>query len=136
MCSKWNRRRTQTARWRSSDPPARTLGARAPPAPADMDAMILAAGLGTRLGEITRDIPKALVDVAGTPIIERVAHRLIAAGADRLIINVHHHAQRIIDFVHSRDDFDVAVEFSHEPDGPLETGGEIRRASCRENVRK
>ena len=91
--------------------------------------MILAAGLGTRLGDITRDIPKALVDVAGTPIIERVAHRLIAAGADRLIINVHHHAQSVIDFVHSRDDFGVAVEFSHEPDAPLETGGGLLHAA-------
>jgi MurNAc alpha-1-phosphate uridylyltransferase len=91
--------------------------------------MILAAGLGTRLGDITRDLPKALVDVAGTPIIERVAHRLIDAGADRLIINVHHHAQRIIDFVRSRDCFGVPVEFSHESDSPLETGGGLLHAA-------
>ena len=91
--------------------------------------MILAAGLGSRLGEITRDTPKALVDVAGTPIIERFAHRLIAAGADRLIINVHHHAQRIIDFVRARNAFGVPVEFSLEPDAPLETGGGLLHAA-------
>ncbi|HUF49751.1 MAG TPA: sugar phosphate nucleotidyltransferase [Longimicrobiales bacterium] len=94
-----------------------------------MDAMILAAGLGTRLGNLTRDSPKALIDIAGTPILERVAHRLIAAGADRIIINLHHHAQQIIDFVCERDSFGVAVEFSHEVAAPLETGGGLLHAA-------
>jgi len=94
-----------------------------------MDAMILAAGLGTRLGEITRDTPKALVEVGGVPVIERVAKRLIDAGADRLIINVHHHADRIIDFVESRDRFGVDVLFSPERDAPLETGGGMLHAA-------
>ncbi|CAN5787390.1 nucleotidyltransferase family protein [soil metagenome] len=94
-----------------------------------MDAMILAAGLGTRLGAITRDIPKALVDVAGTTALERVASALIGAGADRLIINVHHHAGRVTEFVASRDAFGVAVVFSHEPDAPLETGGGLLHAA-------
>lgn len=94
-----------------------------------MDAMILAAGLGTRLGAITRDIPKALVDVAGTTALERVARALIAAGADRLIINVHHHAERVTEFVASRDSFGVEVVFSHEPDAPLETGGGLLHAA-------
>lgn len=88
-----------------------------------MDGMILAAGLGTRLGDLTRDTPKALIDVAGTPVLERVARRLIDAGVDHLIINVHHHADRIVEFVRSRDDFGVRVSFSHEVDAPLETGG-------------
>ena len=90
--------------------------------------MILAAGLGTRLGELTRDTPKALIDVGGVPVLERVARRLIDAGADHLIINLHHHADRIIDYVRSRDDFGVAVSFSHETDGPLETGGGLLHA--------
>lgn len=94
-----------------------------------MDAMILAAGLGTRLGDLTRDTPKALLDVGGIPVIERVALRLIDAGADHLIINVHHHAERIIEFVRSRDDFGVRVSFSHEEDAPLETGGGLLHAS-------
>jgi MurNAc alpha-1-phosphate uridylyltransferase len=90
--------------------------------------MILAAGLGTRLGPITRDTPKALVDIHGAPILEHIARRLIAAGADHIIINVHHHAQRIIDFVRSRDDFGVRVSISHEVDAPLETGGGLLHA--------
>ncbi|MGH7449162.1 MAG: sugar phosphate nucleotidyltransferase, partial [Longimicrobiales bacterium] len=94
-----------------------------------MDAMILAAGLGTRLGDLTRDTPKALLDVGGVPVIERVARRLIAAGTDHLIINVHHHAERIIEFVRSRDDFGVRVSFSLEQDAPLETGGGLLHAS-------
>jgi N-acetyl-alpha-D-muramate 1-phosphate uridylyltransferase len=95
-----------------------------------MDAMILAAGLGTRLGDVTRDLPKALVDVAGTPILEHVARRLIGAGADRLIINVHHHADRIVDFVESRDGFGVDVRFSRESGEPLETGGGLLHAAA------
>ena len=93
-----------------------------------MDAMILAAGFGTRLGDLTRDTPKALIDVGGVPVLERVARKLIDAGADHLIINVHHHADRIIEFVHSRDDFGVSVSFSREVDAPLETGGGLLHA--------
>lgn len=94
-----------------------------------VDAMILAAGLGTRLGDLTRDTPKALIEVGGVPVVERVARRLIEAGADHLIINVHHFADRIIEFVRSRDDFGVAVTFSREDAAPLETGGGLLHAS-------
>jgi NDP-sugar pyrophosphorylase family protein len=93
-----------------------------------MDAMILAAGLGTRLGDITRHTPKALVDVGGHTALDRVARRLIEAGADRLIINVHHHADRIIEHVHARNGWGVDVAFSREEDGPLETGGGVLHA--------
>jgi N-acetyl-alpha-D-muramate 1-phosphate uridylyltransferase len=91
--------------------------------------MILAAGLGTRLGAITETIPKALVDVAGRSALEHVARRLILAGADRLIINVHHHARGIIRHVEERDGFGVDVVFSHEDDAPLETGGGVLAAA-------
>jgi N-acetyl-alpha-D-muramate 1-phosphate uridylyltransferase len=94
-----------------------------------MDAMILAAGLGTRLGELTRDTPKALIEVGGVPVIERVAKQLIDAGVDRLIINVHHHADRIIDYVNSRRGFGVEVVFSEERAAPLETGGGLLHAA-------
>lgn len=90
--------------------------------------MILAAGLGTRLGELTRDTPKALIEVGSVPVLGRVARRLIAAGADHLIINVHHHADAVIEYVRSQDDFGVAVSFSHETDAPLETGGGLLHA--------
>lgn len=93
-----------------------------------MDAMIFAAGLGTRLRPLTNDVPKALVEVGGMPMLEHVARRLIDAGADRLIINTHPHPERILEFVQERDGFGVAVLFSHEPDAPLDTAGGIRHA--------
>lgn len=94
-----------------------------------MDAMILAAGVGSRMGAITRDQPKALVAVAGVPVLEHVARRLIGAGADRLIINLHHFAADIIRFVESRHGFGVEVRFSHEAEVPLETGGGLLQAT-------
>jgi NDP-sugar pyrophosphorylase family protein len=95
----------------------------------NVDAMILAAGLGTRLRPLTDDTPKALIPVGGIPILERVATRLIAAGADRLIINLHHLGERIRSFVREREGFGVEVVFSEELDGALETGGGLLHAS-------
>ncbi|HEX2208013.1 MAG TPA: sugar phosphate nucleotidyltransferase [Longimicrobium sp.] len=95
-----------------------------------MDAMILAAGLGTRLRPLTDHTPKALIDVGGMPIIERVARRLIAAGADRLIVNTAHLARQIEDYVRSRDGFGVEAVFSRESPGPLETGGALLGAEA------
>lgn len=92
------------------------------------DAMLFAAGLGTRLRPLTHRIPKALVPVAGVPMLERVARRVIDAGADRLIVNVHHHAERIVEFIHERDGFGVEVRISMEEDEPLETGGGLLAA--------
>lgn len=91
--------------------------------------MLLAAGLGTRLRPLTNDIPKALVPVGGVPMLERVARRLIAAGADRLVINTHHFGERIHDFVESRGGWGVEIAFSHEPERPLETGGGLLNAA-------
>ncbi len=90
--------------------------------------MILAAGLGTRLRPLTDRVPKALVTVGGVPMLERIARRLVAAGADRLIINVHHHASQVRDFVEARDGFGVDVQLSEESPAPLETGGGVVRA--------
>jgi N-acetyl-alpha-D-muramate 1-phosphate uridylyltransferase len=91
--------------------------------------MILAAGLGTRLRPLTDHIPKALVEVAGVPMLERVARRLVAAGATRLIVNVHHHADLIEAFVRERGGFGVEVAISREPgEAPLETGGGLLHA--------
>jgi NDP-sugar pyrophosphorylase family protein len=95
-----------------------------------MDAMIFAAGLGTRLRPLTDRKPKALVELGGTPILERVARRLIEAGADRLIINTHHFAERIEEFVQQRHGFGVEVHLSHEPDEPLDTAGGLSRAAA------
>lgn len=94
-----------------------------------MDAMILAAGYGTRLRPLTDSIPKPLVEVGGRTLLDRVAERLVSAGADRLVINVHHLADQIVDFVHAFDDFGVDVRFSFEQDRPLDTGGGIASAA-------
>ena len=94
-----------------------------------MEAMILAAGLGTRLRPLTHEIPKALVEVGGRPMLEHVAERLIRAGATRLIINVHHHADQIQEFLDGRDRFGVEIFVSEEPDERLETGGGLKNAA-------
>lgn len=91
--------------------------------------MIFAAGLGTRLGALGERRPKALIPIAGVPMLERVARRLIDAGADRLVINVHHHADAIREFVERRASFGVDVAFSVEEDAPLETGGGLLAAA-------
>lgn len=92
-----------------------------------MDAMIFAAGLGTRLRPLTDRIPKPLIPIAGVPMLERVARRLIDAGADRLIINTSHLAEQIERFVAERG-FGVDVRLSHEPGEPLDTGGALWHA--------
>ncbi|MEO5930868.1 MAG: nucleotidyltransferase family protein [Candidatus Kapaibacterium sp.] len=94
-----------------------------------MDAMIFAAGLGTRLRPLTDTLPKALIPVAGVPMLQRVAERLIAAGATRLIVNAHHHAGMVADFIRERHGFGVETVISDEPDLLLDTGGGLKRAS-------
>ena len=93
-----------------------------------MKALIFAAGLGTRLRPITDTMPKALVPVGGKPLLEHVATKLIAAGYDELVINVHHFADQIRDYVAARDNWGVKVAFSDEADLLRETGGGIRHA--------
>ena len=93
-----------------------------------MDAFILAAGLGTRLRPLTDALPKALVPVAGVPMLERVARRLIEAGADRLIVNVHHRADQVVAFLEEHRGFGVPWAVSPEIDRPLDTGGALLHA--------
>lgn len=92
-----------------------------------MDAMIFAAGLGTRLKPLTDSRPKALVEVGGVPMLERVAGRLTAAGADHLVINAHHFAPQIAEFVSERNGFGVRSDISFETE-LLETGGGVLHA--------
>ncbi len=94
-----------------------------------MEAFILAAGLGTRLRPLTDRLPKALVEVGGVPVLERVARRLVAAGCTRLVINAHHHAEQIRRFVAARGGFGVETLLSVEEERPLETGGGLLRAA-------
>jgi MurNAc alpha-1-phosphate uridylyltransferase len=93
-----------------------------------MDAMILAAGHGTRLRPITEHTPKALVRVGGVPMLERIARRLVRAGANRLIVNVHHHADQVLSFIDEKDGFGVDVRISEEQPEALETGGGLLNA--------
>lgn len=90
--------------------------------------MLLAAGLGTRLRPLTDHTPKALLEVGGEPVLEQIARRLIAAGADRLIINVHHLAEQVERYVGGRNNWGVEVRFSREVERPLETGGGFLQA--------
>ena len=94
-----------------------------------MKAMIFAAGLGTRLKPLTDHMPKALVPVAGKPMLEHVIDKLKAAGFDEIVINVHHFAQQIIDFVKAKDNFGIQIWISDETEELLDTGGGIKKAS-------
>jgi NDP-sugar pyrophosphorylase family protein len=93
-----------------------------------MKAMILAAGLGTRLGPLTRDRPKALVEVAGSTLLEIVLHRLGSFGVREVIINVHHYADMIIEYLKANDNFGMRIEVSRE-ETLLDTGGGLKRAA-------
>jgi NDP-sugar pyrophosphorylase family protein len=92
-----------------------------------MEGLILAAGLGTRLAPLTDTTPKALLTVGGQTLLERVAARLVAAGATRLVVNVCHHAEQIAEHLADRD-FGVPVRVSREPGGPFDTGGGLKAA--------
>ena len=92
-----------------------------------MKAMIFAAGLGTRLKPITDTMPKALVPVCGQPLLYHVITKLVAAGYDDLVVNVHHFPDQIIHYLHSHD-FGARIAVSDERDFLRETGGGIRYA--------
>ena len=90
-------------------------------------AMILAAGLGTRLKPLTDTMPKALVPVNGTPLLDLNIRRLMEQGYDRFVVNIHHFAQQIIDHVRQQD-YAPLVHFSDETEQLLETGGGLKKA--------
>lgn len=91
-------------------------------------AMIFAAGLGTRLKPLTDTMPKALVRVGGQPLLWHVIQKLKAAGYERIVVNVHHFAQQIVDYLAANDNFGLDIRISDETDGLLETGGGIKKA--------
>lgn len=93
-----------------------------------MKAMIFAAGLGTRLRPLTNDRPKAMVEFKGKPLLEHTIERLKAAGVTHIVVNVHHFADMVIDFLRSKD-FGVKVSISDERDELLDTGGGLRKAA-------
>ena len=94
-----------------------------------MQAMIFAAGLGTRLKPLTDTMPKALVSVGGKPLIERVVEKLKEAGAGRIVVNVHHFASQIVDYLSANDNFGTDIKVSDESEKLLDTGGGIKKAA-------
>lgn len=91
--------------------------------------MILAAGLGTRLKPWTLEHPKALVPVAGVPMLERVIGRLRSEGFDRIVINIHHFGEQIIDFINAGHFGDLSINISDERGKLLDTGGGLLHAA-------
>jgi len=92
-----------------------------------MKAMIFAAGLGTRLKPLTDTMPKALVPICGQPLLYHVITKLVQAGYDHIVVNVHHFPDQIIDYLKAHD-FGVRIDVSDERDFLRETGGGIRYA--------
>src|ERR1700758_4387839 len=93
-----------------------------------MKAMVLAAGLGTRLRPITNDRPKALVEVAGRTLLEITLTRLRAFGIRDVIVNVHHFADSIIEYLAANDNLGLNIAISRE-DLLLDTGGGLKKAA-------
>lgn len=93
-----------------------------------MKAMIFAAGLGTRLAPLTDTCPKALIEVGGKPMLRRVIERLRDAGVSGIVVNVHHHAGMIKEYL-AGNDFGVPVSVSDESDLLLDTGGGVVKAA-------
>lgn len=94
-----------------------------------MKAMIFAAGLGARLKPLTDNTPKALIPIAGKPMLEHVILKLKAAGFDQVVINIHHLGQQILDFLTANGNFGIQIYISDEQDYLLDTGGGIKKAA-------
>jgi len=92
-----------------------------------MKSMILAAGYGKRLGNLTKDIPKPLIEVKGKSLIDFHIDKLIASGYQKIVINVHYLAEKIINHVSSKYIDAIDIVFSHE-ENILGTGGAIKNA--------
>jgi len=94
-----------------------------------MKAMIFAAGLGTRLKPYTETMPKALVPVAGVPMLEILIKHLQKSGIQDILINVHHFAGQVIDFLKTNSNFGANITISNEEDLLLDTGGGLKKAA-------
>jgi NDP-sugar pyrophosphorylase family protein len=93
-----------------------------------MKAMVFAAGLGTRLRPLTNDRPKALVEVGGRTMLELTLERLRVFGVHEVILNVHHFAEKVIEYLRRRESFGMRIETSRE-DVLLDTGGGLKKAA-------
>lgn len=95
-----------------------------------MNAMIFAAGIGSRLKPFTESHPKSLVPVCGVPMLERVVLKLKQCGVKRIVVNVHHFSSQIIDFLKSKENFGCDIAISNESGMLLDTGGGLLSARC------
>lgn len=93
-----------------------------------MKAMILAAGLGTRLKPLTNQKPKALIEIEGKPLLELLIKRLKKNSFNEIIINTHHFSEQIESFLKKKNNFDIHIKISHET-ALLDTGGGIKNVS-------
>ena len=93
-----------------------------------MKALIFAAGMGTRLRPLTDTMPKALVPVCGKPLLWHVMMKLKSAGITEVVVNVHHFADMVEDYLRSAGDLGMTVHISDERDLLRETGGGIMHA--------
>ena len=91
--------------------------------------MIFAAGLGTRLSPYTTNCPKALVKIAGKPLLQRAIEKLRQSGFTEIVINIHHFGEQIIEFLQKNHNFGLDISISDETDGLLDTGGAILKAA-------
>jgi NDP-sugar pyrophosphorylase family protein len=94
-----------------------------------MKAMVFAAGLGTRLYPLTKEVPKALVEVGGRPLLRLVLEKLVAAGIREIVINVHHFPEMIRSYLHDHPLPGVTLHISDESDELLDTGGGLMKAA-------
>jgi len=91
-------------------------------------AMVFAAGRGTRLGELGRNTPKALIEVAGVPMLERILKALSSCGIQEVVINLHHLGHKIREYLDEEKSFGLTIHYSEEKD-LLDTGGGLKRAA-------
>lgn len=94
-----------------------------------MKAFILAAGLGTRLKPLTNNKPKALVEVNGVTLLEHLIVKLQNLEVTELIINVHHYAEQVKEFLRKKNNFGIRIEVSDETEQLLDTGGGLKKAA-------
>ena len=94
-----------------------------------MKALIFSAGMGVRLKPLTDNMPKALVPIGGVPMLERAIRVVMEAGCTEIVVNVHHFAEQIIDFLEEKQSFGIKIHISDERDYLLETGGGLKHAA-------
>jgi NDP-sugar pyrophosphorylase family protein len=93
-----------------------------------MKAMILAAGIGTRLRPLTNMKPKALVEIGGKPMLQILIEKMKLQGFNQIVVNVHHFGEQIIDFLKENKNFDIQIQVSDERLQLLDTGGGLKKA--------